>query len=286
MRQTTRIWLMLLPALTVIVALFLGGLLLGLLQSLSYLPFIGQNDFNFDAYIRIFQKKSFINSFLFTLRIAVIATLLSTVLAIILAMVLRHTFAGKRVMTFILQLNLPIPHIVGAVALVLLLSQSGLFARLAAMLGLINEPSQFPVLVFDEWGIGIIAEYVWKETPFIGVILLAVLQTIGFEYEELARSLGANRWQRFRHVLLPLMMPGILSSSVLVFAFSFGSFEIPYLLGIRYPRALPVLAYESYSAADLNERAAAMAMSMVIAVMITVLVYIYMRLSYRYLRTE
>ena len=50
--------------------------------------------------------------------------------------------------------------------------------------------------------------------------------------------------------------------------------------------ALPVLAYESYSAADLNERAAAMAMSMVIALMITVLVYIYMRLSYRYLRTE
>ena len=277
---------MLLPALTVIVALFMGGLLLGLMQSLNYLPFIGQNDFNFDAYIRIFQKKSFINSFLFTLRIAVIATLVSTVLAIILAMVLRHTFAGKRAMTFILQLNLPIPHIVGAVALVLLLSQSGLFARIAAMLGLISEPSQFPVLVFDEWGIGIIAEYVWKETPFIGVILLAVLQSIGFEYEELARSLGANRWQRFRHVLLPLMMPGILSSSVLVFAFSFGSFEIPYLLGIRYPRALPVLAYESYSAADLNERAAAMAMSMVIALMITVLVYIYMRLSYRYLRTE
>ena len=208
---------MLLPALTVIVALFMGGLLLGLMQSLNYLPFIGQNDFNFDAYIRIFQKKSFINSFLFTLRIAVIATLVSTVLAIILAMVLRHTFAGKRAMTFILQLNLPIPHIVGAVALVLLLSQGGLFARLAAMLGLISEPSQFPVLVFDEWGIGIIAEYVWKETPFIGVILLAVLQSIGFEYEELARSLGANRWQRFRHVLLPLMMPGILSSSVLVF---------------------------------------------------------------------
>ena len=109
---------MLLPALTVIVALFLGGLLMGLLQSLNYLPFIGQNDFNFDAYISIFQKKSFTSSFLFTLRIAVIATVVSTVLAIVLAMVLRHTFAGKRVMTFILQLNLPIPHIVGGLSLI------------------------------------------------------------------------------------------------------------------------------------------------------------------------
>ena len=277
---------MLLPALTVIVALFMGGLLMGLLQSLNYLPLIGRNDFNFDAYVHIFQQKSFTSSFLFTLRIAFVATLVSTVLAIVLALVLRHTFAGKRVMTFILQLNLPIPHIVGGVALVLLLSQSGLFARLAAMLGLISEPSQFPVLVYDEWGIGIMAEYIWKETPFIAVILLAVLQSIGFEYEELARSLGANRWQRFRYVLLPLMMPGILSSSVLVFAFSFASFEIPYLLGIRYPRALPVLAYESYSLGDLSERATAMAMSMVIAAIITILVYIYMRLSYHYLRTE
>ena len=93
-----------------------------------------------------------------------------------------------------------------------------------------------------------------------GLIVLAVLQSIGEDYEDLARTLGANSWQRFRYVILPLIMPGVLSSSVLVFAFTFGAFEIPYLLGQRFPSALPVLSYRAYTDVDLNSRPEAMAM--------------------------
>jgi putative spermidine/putrescine transport system permease protein len=275
---------MLAPALTVIVCLFMGGLLFGLLQSLNYLPLIGERDLNLNAYASILGSRSFLRSFLLTFHIAFTSTLISTVLAVIVALALRGTFVGKRAMTFVFQLNLPIPHIVGAVALAQLLSQSGLLARGAALLGLIQDTSQFPILVFDPWGVGIIAEYVWKETPFIGVVLLSVLHSIGGEYEELARSLGASRWQRFRYVLLPLMMPGILSTSVIVFAFAFGAFEIPFFLGVAYPQALPVLAYRSYADVDLHARPEAMAMSVLIAAMIAGLVWVYMRLSSRYVR--
>jgi len=284
LNERVRIWLMLAPALAVIVCLFMGGLLFGLLQSLNYLPLIGERDLNLDAYASLFSSGSFLLSFLLTFHIAFTSTLISTVLAIVVALALRGTFVGKRAMTFIFQLNLPIPHIVGAVALAQLLSQSGLLARVAALLGLIQDTSEFPILVFDPWGVGIIAEYVWKETPFIGVVLLSVLQSIGGEYEELARSLGASRWQRFRHVLLPLMMPGILSTSVIVFAFAFGAFEIPFFLGVAYPQALPVLAYRSYADVDLHARPEAMAMSVLIAAMIAALVWAYMRLSSRYVR--
>jgi putative spermidine/putrescine transport system permease protein len=275
---------MLAPALAVIVVLFVGGLLFGLLQSLGYLPLIGERQLSLAAYAGIFRSRSFLLSLLLTLYIATVSTVIATVLAIALVLILRQSFAGKRLMTFIFQLNLPIPHIVGAVALAQVLAQSGLVARIAAALGLIDQPGQFPALVFDRWGIGIIAEYVWKETPFIGVVLLSMLQAIGAEYEELARSLGAGRWQRFRHVLLPLMMPGILSTSVIVFAFVFGAFEIPFFLGATYPQALPVLAYRSYADVDLHARPQAMAMSMVIALLITALVVVYMRLSRRYVR--
>ncbi len=97
---------------------------------------------------------------------------------------------------------------------------------------------------------------------------------------------GASRWQRFRFVILPFLMPGILSSSILVFAFTFGAFEVPLLLGQRYPSALPVLAYRSYTNVDLNARPEAMAMSVVIAVIISVLVFAYMQLTRRYLRED
>ena len=234
-----RIWLMLAPALAVIVFLFLGGLSLGFMQSLGYMPIIGRNDVSLDAYRSIFTDVDFYRSLLLTTWIGLASTTISTVLAVICALVLRETFKGKRLVAFIFQLNIPIPHIVGAIGILFLFSQSGFLARLAYLGQFIETPGDFPALVYDRYAIGIILEYVWKTTCFTGVIILAVLQSIGEDYENAAASLGANRWQRFRYVTLPLIMPGILSSSILVFAFTFGAFEIPFLLGQRYPSALP-----------------------------------------------
>jgi putative spermidine/putrescine transport system permease protein len=93
--------------------------------------------------------------------------------------------------------------------------------------------------------------------------------------------LGANSWQRFRYVTLPFLTPGILSSSILVFAFTFGAFEVPLLLGQRFPSVLPVLAYRYHTAVDLNSRIDAMAMSVIIAVIIMAIVFVYMRLARR-----
>jgi putative spermidine/putrescine transport system permease protein len=284
--ERARVWAMLAPALAVIVALFLGGILLGLAQSLNYMPVLGKTDVNFDAYAKLFGDVAFHRSLLLTFHIAFTATIVSTILAVGCALVLRQTFAGKRLATFLFQLNLPIPHVVGGVALIMLASQSGLLSRLAYQTGWITRQSDFPALVFDPWGIGVILEYVWKEVPFTGVIVLGVLQSLGTDYEELAASLGANRWQRFRHVMLPLMMPGVLSASIIVFAFSFGAFEIPYLLGASFPVPLSVVAYKAYSDADLNAQPEAMAMSVIIAALITLLTLAYMKLSRAYLRSD
>lgn len=282
--ERVRVWVMLAPALGVIILLFLGGLVLGGMQSLGYMPIIGRNEISLQAYRNIFSDPDFLRSLVLTAWIGFASTGISTVLAVICALVLRQSFKGKRWITFIFQLNIPIPHIVGAVGILFLFSQSGFLARLAYLANLIEAPADFPALVYDRYAIGIILEYIWKTTCFTGIIILAVLQSVGEDYENVARSLGANRWQRFRYVTLPLIMPGILSSSVLVFAFTFGAFEIPFLLGQRYPSALPVLAYRSYVDVDLNARPEAMAMSVIIAVLITLLIFAYMRVVRAYLR--
>ena len=134
--------------------------------------------------------------------------------------------------------------------------------------------------------IGIILEYLWKTTPFTGIIVLAVLQSIGEDYEDVARSLGASAWQRLRFVILPVIMPGALRASILIFSFTFGAFEIPYLLGQRFPSALPVLAFRNYHDVDLNARPEAMAMSMVIAAIISLLILLYMWLTETYVRQD
>ena len=276
---------MLSPALAVIVVLFLGGLFLGLLRSFNYMPIIGLTEPNFDAYIAIFTSREFYLSFLLTFHIAFTSTVISLVLAIGSALLLRRNFIGRRVVNFLFQLNLTVPHLVGAIGILYLFSQSGSFARLAAEWGMIARPSEFPALVFDPYAVGIILQYVWKEIPFIGVIVLANMQAIGEDYESVARSLGANAWQSFRYVLLPLIFPGALSASVIVFAFTFGAYEIPAILGANYPAALPVLAYRKYTDVDLAARPEAMAMAIVIAILSGLMIYFYVRYARRRIRS-
>lgn len=273
------ILLLLAPAVLVITTLFAGGVGLGLAQSLGYLPAAGFEELSLTAYLEVVRTPGFLHSLALTLWVSLATTALTIVLAVATAMVLRRTFRGRGILTFLYQFPLTVPHIVVAAGMITLVSQSGLLARFAFHLGLISEASQFPAMVYDDWGVGIILVYLWKQVPFIGLIALAVLQSIGEDYEELARSLGANGWQRFRYVLLPLMLPGLIPGSIIIFAFVFGSFEVPYLLGESFPTMLSVLSYRLYIDTDLALRPQAMAVSVIIAVLILLLVAVYQRLT-------
>jgi len=285
MSDRLKIGLLLFPALSIITVLFFGGLLVGLMRSFNYMPIIGLTEPNLAAYISVFTDSEFYLSFLLSFHIAFTSTLISCILAVAAALLLRRQFIGKAIVNFLFQLNLTVPHLVGAIGILYLFSQSGSFARLAAEFGMISSPSDFPALVFDPYAIGIILQYVWKELPFIGVIVLANMQSIGEDYESVARSLGASRWQAFRHVLMPLIFPGMLSASVMVFAFTFGAYEIPALLGANFPAALPVLAYRQYTDVDLAARPEAMAMAIVIALLSAAMIFLYVRFSRRKVRS-
>lgn len=271
-------WLLVAPAGMLTLLLFGGGLGLAVWQSLGYLPSVGLTHLSLAAYGQIWHNPAFAPALGLTLWVAGSSTFFSTVLAIGAALALRRHFQGRKAALFLFQLNLPIPHLVGGIMMLFLFAQSGWLARLAYGLGLIAGPAGFPPLVFDPYGLGIILEYVWKGTVFMGMVLLARLQTIGLDYEEMAGTLGAGRWQRFWHVTLPLLRPGIITTSILLFAFTFGAFEVPLLLGSRHPSLLPVLAYRLYTDVDLNARPQAMALSLLIAATITLLILLYQRL--------
>ena len=241
-----KIVLSLTPPLLIIGTLFFGGILYGFLQSLGYQPSIGKYDINFDAYYNVMfserYAKLFWSGLALNLWVSFVSTFLAAVLALWGALSIRKTFFAKKICNFIFSLNLPMPHLVVAVGMIFVFSQSGLLARFFTQIGFIASPSEFPILVKDKYGFGIILAYVWKEAAFFFIILMSVLQSLGENFEELAQSLGANKWQRFRYVILPLVMPNLFSASIIVFAFSFGAYEVPAILGVNYPQMLPVMA--------------------------------------------
>jgi putative spermidine/putrescine transport system permease protein len=275
--KRVKIALLLAPALLVIGVLFAGGLLAAVVQSLGYLPAIGQTEINLDAYREFLNGEDFVRSFLLTTYVAAASTGISTALAVLAALALRR--AGGRLSAVVFQLPITIPHLVAAVGIALVISQTGLGARLAAALGMIGEPKDFPALLYDRYSVGIILTYVWKEVPFIALVVLAALRGVAGDLEDVARTLGANAWQRFWYVVFPVISPSVVAASLLVFAFTFGAFEVPYLLGRSYPTMLPVMAYNEYRDIELTARPAAMAINVLIALITAVFAALYLRLA-------
>ena len=101
-------------------------------------------------------------------------------------------------------------------------------------------------------------------------MILAVLNNRGTELLEAARTLHANRWQRFRYVVLPIIFPSLGAACLIVFAYTFGAFEVPYLLGQTYPRTMPVWAYRHFSDIDLMARPEGIATGLILTAVVAV----------------
>ena len=248
-------------------------------QSLGYFPLIGEHSFTLNHYGVLFHDIEFRKSLALTFLLASVSTLISSVAGLALALALRDIARHSRLLNTLLQVPIGVPHLVMAVAVLDLIAPSGLIARAIYAAGLIKAPLDFPALVQDRYGFGIVLAYVLKETPFIALMVLGTLLRLGDEYHSMARTLGASSWQRFRYVTLPMVSPAVASSSLVVFAFVFGAFEIPYLLGRSYPAMLSVVAQRQFMNADLIERPAAVAIAIVMTMIASLLVWIYMRLG-------
>lgn len=276
--------LLLAPAMLVIGVFFVGGFGQAVLQSLGHQPLLGEGAWSLDAYRSAAADPAVRSSITLTLRIGILSTTMATALGVGFALVVRRLGAGRAWMTRLFQGSLAVPHLVGALCIGLLLSPSGFVSRAASAVGFIDRAQQFPILTQDGFGWGIIAEYVWKETPFMAVVALAAMSANLGRLEDVSRTLGAGRWQRLRHVTLPMLAAPVGAAAILVLAFTMGSYEVPVLLGRPFPAPLSVVAYQSFTDTDLTSRPQAMAVAVLLATLTTIIAALYlllMRLSGR-----
>ncbi len=271
-------YLMVMPALILIVGIFVGGIFLGFIQSFGYFPLIGLDELTFKYYIEVLTSPTFLKSLGFSLYISFAQAFLSSVLGIFLAIGIVTTIKKDSIINGIYKIPIMIPHTVVALLVFIQLTQSGWLARLLFNFHIIKDMSSFPALVFDQMGIGVVFAYVFKGLPFITLIVIDIVREGYNKYVKVASNLGANKWQVLRHIIFPLTLPSALSGFIILFAYSFGSFEIPYLLGSSTPKALPVEAYIQYNSIDLLDRPKAMVINMIIAFGAFILVSIYQKL--------
>lgn len=201
----------------------------------------------------------------FTVWVAAASTLLACLLAMGLAFLFRGHNRLDRLARGLAIAPLPLPHAVAALCGVLILSQSGVLARMAAAVHLASSPQAMPALIYDRWGIGLILALTWKEVPFLALLAFSALATSGDLLEEAARSLGAGPLATFRRAIFPALWRGMLPGIVAVFTFVAGNYEAAALLAPSAPLAFPLLTIERYRDSALSVRADAYALVLIAA---------------------
>ena len=185
---------------------------------------------------RLWAYKELINRTFFrsvgvTVGLAGAVAILSGVTALILALFLAKHSQQWKWLTILLQLPIGIPHLLSAYLFMQVLMQSGWYARIAFHFGWIDSFEAFPVLVHDEWGLGVILAYMWKEVPFIVLLIYPFIVKLLSDWSEQSKALGSSFSQTVRWVVVPIVLPMWVGGMWVVFAFTLGAYEIPALLG-------------------------------------------------------
>jgi putative spermidine/putrescine transport system permease protein len=202
---------------------------------------------------RTLAEGEVLSSLGYSLYVAAVTMLLTVGLS--LGLVLGLGPPGRRGwFTRVMYFPLAIPALVAGFYFAQLLSRSGLLARVAYRLGWVASIGDFPELVQEPYGIGLVAAHAFLATPFFTLLFGNLYRhERGDELGQVARTLGASAWQALRRVVVPLLLRRAAAPLLLYFIFVLGSYEIPLLLGTQSPQMVSVLTVRKLRGYDLAD---------------------------------
>jgi len=165
-------------------------------------------------------------TFRLTFGMAFAAALVDVVFGTITAWVLvRYRFAGRRVVDALIDLPFALPTAVAGITLSAIYAGNGWIGRFLEPHGI--------TIAYTRWGV--LVALIFVGLPFIVRTVQPVLQDLDAEFEEAAASLGATRWQTIRRVLLPTLLPAVLTGFTLAFARAVGEYGSVIFIAGNFP---------------------------------------------------
>jgi ABC-type spermidine/putrescine transport system permease subunit II len=260
-------WLLLAPALLPGVFVLGIGLIKALQSSLGWMPALGMKNVSLDAYLSLFKENKIRIDFLYTLFFASISVTITLLIGSLIAWGLvsvRNKYIKYWGSAWLI-LAVILPYGIAALATQSFLGQSGLLARIAATLKLIQEPSQFPVLLLTPFGLGLFWPYIWKGSAFTAMVLRPYYEKVRNIHEAEARTLGVGGLTIWSSVYLPAGAGALAFISSVLFAYILGGLEIPVWLGALSPKIISADYYSLFLQPDINRIPERMALVIIMA---------------------
>ncbi|MBJ7340894.1 sulfate ABC transporter permease subunit CysT [Mycolicibacterium sp.] len=202
------------------------------------------------AFFTAVTSNAALESYRVTLSVSVSVTVVNLVFGLLVAWVLtRDDFPGKRLVDAVIDLPFALPTIVASLVMLALYGP--------------NSPVGLH-LQQTRWGIGIALLFV--TLPFVVRSVQPVLLELDREVEEAAASLGANNWTIFTRVVLPALLPSLLSGAGLAFSRAIGEFGSVVLIGGAIPGETEVSSQWIRTLIENDDRTGAAAISIVLLI--------------------
>ncbi len=253
-----RAYALVLPALLVIAAFFVFPLVLS-----AILAFRGKDGgFTFEHFVKAWDL--YRTDLIFTVGIVALSTLLIGVFAIAIAgyLTLGERPRAVAILRWLYRWPLFIPFIVTGQVMRTFLAKNGMLNHALIGVGMI-EPLQAQSLL--DWR-GIVISFVWKQVPFVTLLVAGAMAALETQHVEAARNLGARRLRVLWDIVLPQVRGTVLVGLVLSFVTMLSVLSVPMMINPNSPTMITVdIAYRISTLSDYNVANALCLMSLVVA---------------------
>ncbi len=245
------------PVLVTTVVVLIAFLTLFILYPLAILlvdSFVGDGGFSFSVFRRIFAMPTFTKAIGNTLKVGCVVGVFSALIGLLFAYVEVYVNVGRLtggLFKVISMLPVVSPPFVLSLSMIMLFGKAGIITRF--LLGIYDNS------VYGYWGIVIVQTLTFF--PVCYMMLKGLLKNIDPSLEEAARDMGAGRWQVFKDVTLPLLLPGLGNAFLVTFIESIADFANPMLIGGSYDTLATTIYLQITGAYD---KAGAAAMAVVL----------------------
>jgi putative spermidine/putrescine transport system permease protein len=216
-----------LGVITFIVVLFLVSPLLVIIPasftSVKYLSFppVG---FSYMWYAKIFDRPEFVDSFVFSLKLAAVTAVISTIFGTLAGLALhKYKFRGSGVINALLLSPLTVPSLIIGIAVLLFFTRIGLAGTFT----------------------GLLLSHILISVPYVVRLVLTGLSSYDYTLERAAYIMGAKPFDVFRDITLPLLKPAVMSGMIFAFLTSFDNVTVSLFMVSPSTTTLP-LAIFSY----------------------------------------
>ncbi len=232
---------------------------------------VGEAGLSTESYRNFFSLESMANleALFNSVFISIISVISCAIVGVTMAFLLqRYEFPGRKVLSVLVLVPMALPPLIGALSFTFLYGESGIFPRFFQ--SLLNT-DEVPFALSGIWGV--IVVHTFTMYTYFYLTASAAIKDLDPSIEEAATSLGASRFRIWRKIILPMLTPAMVASSLLVFMISMASYTAPLMFGVE--RTMTMQIYLSRTNGNLEMAATQSTILSIVSILFLIIMRLY-----------